>query len=198
MLVTLDWEKLVQLQVPLHLRRKRMVVWLLVLISGVRELYAAFLGYRKASLYSLRITGQTVYLEKALNDRFDFINRGIYIETASPGVAFYLHNKIESAPKIYLYNHYEASHSYLVGEFAIHAGRRWKAIVANPILAPGMDPSEWIDMGPRLFLRNKAEGLVVQDFIIWVPATLVYNEAELRALVAIYKLAGKRYVIMTY
>lgn len=198
MQVTVNWGKVVQQQVPLHQRRKRIIVWLLVLINGVRSLHTTFLDYRKASLYGLRITGQTIYLEKAINDRFDYINRGIWIETAANVNSFYLHNKVEAAPAVYMYNRYDPAHSYLVGEYAIHANKRWKALLAAPLSAPGVDPAEWSDAGPRLFLRNKNEGQLAQDFIIWVPETLVYNDAELRALVALYKLAGKRYAIMTY
>lgn len=205
--VAVDWVKLVQLQVPQWMRRKRMVVWLLVCISQVRALHASFLSYRERSLYSLRITGQTISLEKALNDRFDFVNRLIWIETATDLSQFYLYNKIEysvpvpplpPAPKVYFYNKYNAAHPYAMEEYATGHGHVWKALVATPANPPGVDPAEWSDEGEQLYLKNKAEAQVVNDFIIWVPVGLVYDVDELRALVAIYKLAGKRYIIMTY
>lgn len=36
------------------------------------------------------------------------------------------------------------------------------------------------------------------DFIVFVPAGLVYNATEMRALINQYKLAGKRYAIQTF
>lgn len=36
------------------------------------------------------------------------------------------------------------------------------------------------------------------DFIIWVPNSLVFDEDEMRAIVELYKLAGKRYTIILY
>lgn len=198
MLVTVDWLKLVQRNVPQWMRRKRMVVWLMVCVSAVRDLHAAFIGYRERSLYSLRITGQTISLEMALNDRFDFLNRDIWIETAVDVNQFYLRNRVELALPTYCYNRYNPSHPYAVGEYAVHAGRRWKALLASPSQEPGIDMEQWSDEGPRLFLKNQEEGQSTNDFIIWVPVSLVYDESELRALVAIYKLAGKTYTIQTY
>lgn len=198
MLVDVDWVRLVQLQVPQWMRRKRLVVWLLVCISQVRSLHGAFMAYRKDALYSLRITGQTTYLEKALNDRFDFVNRLIYIETATDINQFYLRNKMELAPKIYFYNKYNPDHHYEQGQYATSQGHVWKTLVDSPANPPGTDPSEWSDEGKQLYLKNKGEGQILYDFIIWVPAALVFDENELRALVAIYKMAGKRYTIMTF
>lgn len=197
-MVFVDWLKVIQLQVPQWKRKKRMVVWLMVCINEVKQLHAAFLAYRKASLYSLRITGQTVYLEKALNDRFDFVNRLIWIETATDGDQFYLYNTIELAAPVYFYNGYNPAHPYLVGEYALHGTRKWKALVASPAQEPGVDPAEWHDDGPRPYMRNSTESLVLYDFIIWVPAGLVFDQDEMGALVATYKLAGKRYSIQTY
>ncbi len=36
------------------------------------------------------------------------------------------------------------------------------------------------------------------DFIVWVPAALTYNEEQMRAYVNQYKIAGKRFKILTY
>lgn len=198
MQVQVNWVKLVQLQVPLWMRRKRVVVFLLVCISGVRSLYATFLAYRKAALYNLRITGQTIYLEKALNDRFDFVDRLIYIETLEDASQFYLYNKVEAAAPVYFYNRHNPAHSYLVGEYAVAAGRIWKALVASPSDVPSSSSAEWSDEGERLYLLNKAEGQNSFDFIVWVPAGLVFDQNEMEALIDLYKLAGKTYVILTY
>lgn len=198
MLFTVDWIKLVQLQVPQWMRRKRLVVWLLVCISGVRSLHATFLNYRKDALYSMHITGQTIYLEMALNDRFDFVNRDIYIVTATDAHQFYLYNRLELAAPVYFYNKYNALVPYAAGEFAIYKEARWKALVANPTNPPGIVPGEWMNVGPRLFLKNLGEGNALSDFIVRVPATLLFDLHEMRALIDLYKLAGKTYTIQTY
>ncbi len=198
MLVSIDWVRLVQLQVPQWLRRKRLLAWLLLCVSQVRALHSAFLAYRKAALYNLHITGQTIYLEKALNDRFDFVNRLIWIETATDLNQFFLRNKVEFAAPVFFYNKYNQAYQYVNGEYATSQGRLWKAIVPLPVHPPGENPAEWSDEGEQLYLKNRSESQVQFDFTIWVPAALVYDENELRALVAIYKLAGKRYNIISY
>lgn len=198
MQVQVNWIKLVQLQVPQWMRRKRLVVWLLVLISGVRSLHANFLDYRKNSIYSLLITGQTIYLEKALNDQWDFLDRGIYIETATDPNQFYLYNRIEAADPVYFYNRYNGVREYAIGDYAVEGTRIWKAVELGFLDAPEASNAQWSDEGERLYLRNKIEGNAVYDFIIWVPVGVVFGEAQMRALVDLYKLAGKTYTIQTY
>jgi hypothetical protein len=38
-------------------------------------------------------------------------------------------------------------------------------------------------------------GELMVDFIVWVPVGLSYDKNEMKALIDIYKLAGKRYII---
>lgn len=75
----IDFDKLVQGLVPAYLRRSRLLAFLKVMVSGVVFLYQDFLRYRKQKLYELMITPQVCYLERLLNDRYDFSLRRIYI-----------------------------------------------------------------------------------------------------------------------
>lgn len=45
-----------------------------------------------------------------------------------------------------------------------------------------------------VYTRGESNGDYLNDFVIWIPYGVVYDEAELRAMVAT-KLAGKRYKI---
>ena len=193
----MNWQNLVQWQMPMWMRRPRMLAWLFVLIHEVQTLHAAYLIYRSRSLYALQITGQTVYLEKALNDRWDFLARGIYIETIADGSQLYLYNKIEAAAPLYIYNKFDADRSYVVGEYATAGTRVWRC-AATPAGVPEAGNPAWTDMGPRPYLRNKAEGITTIDFIVWVPVGVAFDTPEMRALIDLYKQAGKVYTINTY
>ncbi|MBS1944778.1 MAG: hypothetical protein JST98_06140 [Bacteroidetes bacterium] len=197
MLVTVDWLKLVQLTMPQWWRRKRFVTWLIVLISQVRVLHSTFLAYRKASLYSLRISGQTIYLEKALNDRFAFPSGGIWIENMLDTPKYYLYNKVEVKPPPFWYNKWSSTGDYRLNERVVNGTAVYRALQDHPVGEPMASP-HWGVSSDRTVLTNRGEATPGWSFIIHVPAAVVFDEAEMRAMVDTYKLAGKTYTIQTY
>ena len=75
----IDFRRFFLLMLPTMLRRQLLVSFLMPVISVIDKLYQLFTSNRKSNLYTLKITPQIFALEKALNDRFDAENRGIYI-----------------------------------------------------------------------------------------------------------------------
>lgn len=75
----IDYLKLVRLLLPFILRKPRIEAFVEACISPVDALYTHFLSFRYDNLYHLSITPQVYSLEKALNDRFDYTQRRIYI-----------------------------------------------------------------------------------------------------------------------
>ena len=194
-----NWTDLVQRLLPRWWRKPVMTAWLEVMLSQVRALHTAFLAYRTRVLYEMSLNGQTIYLELGLNDRFDPITRGIYIETIDDPTQLYLYRKVEDRPPLYIYPRWTATRFFFVGAFAIHEGNVWRCTVAGSGVEPGESSPSWeFHKEFDLYLRRKGESLQGVDFIVWVPLELVYDEFELRALVNRYKQAGKRYIIQTY
>lgn len=74
-----DFIKWVQLVLPILLRKPRLIAFIEVCISEIDAMYMRFLSWRYDNLYRLSITPQVYSLEKALNDRFDYSLRRIYI-----------------------------------------------------------------------------------------------------------------------
>lgn len=195
----LDWPTFIQALLPYWWRKPNMIAWLRTLLSAVIGLYDDLVTFRSRTIYDLQITGQTIYLEKALNDRFDFINRQIYIENLADLTQFYIYNKVEAQPPVYLYNKYDATYTYASGEFAAYQGTIWVANNATTGSTPAIGNANWSVHKPfDPYLINKGEALQPTDFIVWVPVALVFDINELRALVNRYKLAGKRYTVQTY
>jgi hypothetical protein len=65
---------------PVRLRNTNMKAWLRCLIAPVKHIYNKFRTNREANRYYLAHNSQVVYLEAVLNDVFDPVGRGIYIE----------------------------------------------------------------------------------------------------------------------
>jgi len=142
--------------------------WLYTLIQPVVELYYTFKAYRQNTLYRLSFTGQVIYLEKLLNDIFNNGAAGIYIQDGLLITKTFLFHKAEGCPKTYLFH--KSEH------------------------------------GDKTYLFHKAEFNSLYEFIIKVPNTvyaqLLLNNNQglnnMKALVNLYKLAGKRFTIKSY
>ncbi len=65
---------------PVRLRQAAQYAWVKVLVSPVLYLSGLFSANRDEKLYELAHNGQVCYLEAVLNDVFDSVGRGIYIE----------------------------------------------------------------------------------------------------------------------
>ena len=160
-----------------------MLRWLMALIYPIKQLNEAFVAYTEDVYYRLSITGQIIYLEKLLNDKFnnglparaasatvglyDGAFTGIYIsEPAGLILPKYVWNKIEQRPSVVLYN-----------------------------AAENMPP---------LYLNNNAEIDGEFDFIVNVPysvgdvSTDEVLMSSIKAWVLEYKIAGKRFNVVNY
>lgn len=65
---------------PVRLRKVKTVAWIRCIIAPIKWLYNLFGVSRANNLYHLTHNSQVVFLSAALNDIFDPLGRGIYIE----------------------------------------------------------------------------------------------------------------------
>jgi len=84
---------------PTFLRKQRILAFLQVLVLPINKLYYQWFVFRKDNLYKLAHTGQVCYLRKVLNDRFDFVNRGIRIGDGQQYERLYIYTNAELNPK---------------------------------------------------------------------------------------------------
>lgn len=118
-LFRLDYQRLVNMLLPFELRkydmhrpllerRHTLLSWLHALLAPVKRVYMEFLIYRDRVNYQMEHTGQVVYLEKVLNDRFDPDKTRIRIQDGPKLAWTYLFRRDEKKPKylnkIYLHN----------------------------------------------------------------------------------------------
>src|SRR5438128_2620012 len=98
--------------VPVELRVAKTIAWLLALIRPVVTLYQSFLKYRTQKLYEIMITPQVCYVERLLNDKYDFVQRRIRIVDALDHAPTYFFRRDELKP-VYLHKRSENSPVYL-------------------------------------------------------------------------------------
>ena len=155
----INYNRLVGWLTPDDNRKPKLLSLLGVLVQPVTTIYQAFLLYRKAKLYYLLISPQKCYLERLLNDRYDYSLRRIYIDDG-----------IDKDPK-YIYQHAELKPLYI--------RRRSEA-------------------SPVFIYTGGESGGYRNDFIVYVPMGLVFQEPEMISLVKLYKLAGTRFTIQRF
>lgn len=54
------------------------------------------------------------------------------------------------------------------------------------------------NISPQYYLKNSSEFTSSIDYIVWVPSSVTYDEAELISQIEKYNLAGKKYEIRIY
>lgn len=155
----IDFNKLVAERIPPRMRRPRLLAFVMALSGEVTKQYQQFVRNRKSNLYGLGITPQKCYLEKLLNDRYDFTQRRIYI---TDGLDF---------PPTYLYMEEELKPLHMYQE---------------------------IESRPVYLYTEGESGEMKDDFIIWVPVNIDFQEPEMISLVKIYKLAGTKFKIQRF
>jgi len=110
---SINWINLVKMLLPPFLRKSKQLAWLTCIISNqITYVYNQFNVYRQQKLYDLSITGQVIYLEKLLNDKYNNGFSGIWIASENISTLF-LANKAENFTPIYLANKSEISPIYV-------------------------------------------------------------------------------------
>lgn len=83
----------------------------------------------------------------------------------------YIGNPDDAVPPVYLYQDEEDQPIYL-----------YQDVEANPVY---------------MYQDDEYTGNIALDFIVWVPVDVVFDEAEMRAMIAT-KLSGKKYAVQTF
>lgn len=75
----INWNRFVILNTPNELRKVKYVKYLISFFEAIKKLYSLFRLFRIQQLYEAEINGQTIQLERVLNDVYDPTERRIYI-----------------------------------------------------------------------------------------------------------------------
>jgi hypothetical protein len=117
----IQYNKLVVLLLPTFLRKPIFVSFLRALILPLDQIYYSWYNWRIENIYKLQHTGQVCSLRGSLNDKFDQIQRRIYLGDGQQNPTAYIYTQaeaqnvftnIESEPKqgtLYVYTEAETA-----------------------------------------------------------------------------------------
>jgi len=112
-----DLSKLVRRLTPPRWRSPFNLNWYETLLCGINYSQDRFNAFKDQSLIELSYNGQTIYLEKMLNDRFDPIQRRIVIQHEDDnGVFWYLEDEGQAAKYLYAESETGGTLAYLYNE----------------------------------------------------------------------------------
>lgn len=109
-----NWNRFVLFFLPKSLQNNLLVTLVNSFILPLKTNYKAFLNFKREAEYKVKHNGQTVYLQKMLNDQFDPYLRRIKVENITPkqpfwvfyqeeSKAFFVYN-IEDSISLFIYN----------------------------------------------------------------------------------------------
>lgn len=108
----IDYVKLVLQRLPHELRVDEVIAFVNILAGPFVSLYNRLIAFKDSVVYKLTITPQVCFLEKMLNDRYDNVERRIYIEDGISTDPLFLYTRAEEQP-IWLYTKAENQPIYL-------------------------------------------------------------------------------------
>jgi hypothetical protein len=156
------------------------MAWLQVLISGLRDIHEQFLAFREDVNLRASFTGQTIVLERMLNMHYyqDLNGNPLDVWASQADTTASGHIWIDLTANLFnqepVWFESEGQPATVVGYFASEG-------------QPAPSPTYF-----------ESENNLSYSFRVMVPVGLVFNEAELRALIDHYLETGYFYLIETY
>lgn len=141
----INWTTFVAWLWPPVIRTSFWVQWCRALISPVVTIYNQFTTYRADNLYKLAHTSQVWSIEKVLNDKFDPIERRIYISDAGGEDVILLFPDTDVVP---LLVDDDATGTVLISNDSGYFGGSYDFVVINPYLYSDAEKyrmKAWID-----------------------------------------------------
>ena len=99
----IDWNRFIAWNLPGFLRTTVRLKWFGVLLHPFETIRTAFMEFRAKELYKLNHSGQVVYLQAVLNDKYDSGSRRIYIENQRLYEPVWFFDKVQGKP-VYHYD----------------------------------------------------------------------------------------------
>jgi len=192
---------LTKILVPTRLRQLRMLSWMNLVVSYIKTIYDEYVVFRTEKLYLINFTGQTMYLQKYLQDEFE--EGGIYISDGLMMLPVYLFNADESFIPVYIGNLFIDETVYSADESIVYLNTWYTYSDTGTGVTPDIDENATSEGEIEMMLVNESEVMSANDFIVWVPASkydAMTNDDfnKMNAIVRYYKLVNKNYSIERY
>lgn len=192
----IDFDAIIRDNTPIEWYEPNRVTWFNVLLKPFKMIYLDFQAVKSDYLYKVAYNGQVCMLQRILNDKFDNVNRGIYITERGLINIEYQFYKIEGRVDHYGYYKYDAAHSYQTGNRCLFLGVIYESLTSSNVgNTPDVSPSNWLVVRNSSYRRYDSEYDLSGGFIVNVPVAVTFDETYMRSLIEYYKLAGRPYQI---
>lgn len=91
-----DYNALALENLPTRKRKPKFWRFVMVLLSPIISSYDVWLNFRNDNMYRIAHNGQVCFLRKSLNDRFDVVQRRIYIGNGNLFDTTYIYTEAEA------------------------------------------------------------------------------------------------------
>lgn len=194
----INFSRIIKDNIPWFLRWPLRINRIKAMIKPFKVIYNDFITQLNDLIYKAKFNGAVIYLETALNDRFDPVNRAIFISEFDYDKV-YIYRKTELKPAIVLYFRYNPLQSYVVGQFAWMPGNTVYQCNTNCTgKVPGVDPQWTLTPRQAPILRMASDFNGTTAFVVNVPSALVFDLAEMNATIKYWKYSGPGYIIITF
>lgn len=193
----LNIKKLIRENLPASLHKPKRLTTLQVLLAPLKKLYQEFLMAKNDALYRASYNGGMNSLQKALNDKYDAVNRGIVIKDA-----FYdktnIYKRSESQIVPILYRRWSSGvyNNVPAGVFCYHNGIVYEAnTTVYSADVPGVSLAWNVTTRKPPVIAFKSNYQQAVTFYVFVPSAVVFDTKQMRAFINSFILAGPGYAI---
>lgn len=150
----------------------KIMAWLRVLISPIKDIHTRFLAYRIIVNREASYNGQVMVLERMLNLQYYDVEAWASPGDVTAGGRIYIDHTLDSIPNQYVFYNNEGQ---------------------EPLYIYNDSEGE-----PPEYVYYTSEYYSVVAFVVMVPVALTYDEDEMRARIDNVLQAGYNYTIQTY
>ena len=143
----------------------------------------------------LNFDARTIFLEKFLNDFYDPVNKGIKIVNDNTIRVLFLFNKAEERDDFFMYNSFDATISYVIGEFAFKDNKVFEAN-APSLNKPPPDTNFWDFEKDITFMFSFSDEFPF-DYRVEIPLGVTlqpdYSNDRIKSQINLFNAAGKSF-----
>lgn len=197
---SINFVRVIRDNFPAMLQQRIAMQWNRAFTKPVREMYQEFKALRQEYIFKVRFNGQACYLQEILNIRFDNALRRIHVVDTNERRNFLYENTAPTGENR-IYTKWDNLTDFNPGQFAVEDRYLFEVVDTNI----DVKPKESIEAGFTYWRRHTRRRLVLRSqkdgnarYMVFIPASLVYDEYEFISIMNTYRMAGLTYLIKKY
>lgn len=193
----INFNKVIKANLLQDLRIQPFLNLIIAAAKPFKVIHTEFLSLVNLYRRKIRFTSQVMYIEQALNERFDPVLKRIFISDYIPEF-FWIFKEEDLDPPVYVFAEWNTD-PFLAGEYTQVGFAVYRANINNTNKPPAANPVEWtLQNFEGAVLKTDADFALTNNFTVNVPLAIVFDVAELTSIVTSLKLSGRSFDIKTF